>query len=77
MGVNFQGVDSKIHYGAPCTLDDNFQESGRGGRSGASAKSTIYWSKCDCPVRKELMTRQHHEAIAVRSYLENTTCYRQ
>ena len=42
MGVNFQGVDTIIHYGAPCTLDDYFQESGRGGRSGASAKSTIY-----------------------------------
>ena len=29
MGVNFQGIDTIIHYGAPCTLDNYFQESGR------------------------------------------------
>ena len=30
MGVNLQNVNKIIHYGAPQSLDDFFQESGRG-----------------------------------------------
>ena len=72
MEVNLHSVNSIIHYGAPRSIDDYFQESGRGGRSGGNAQSTIYWRKPDCPVRKEPSTTQHHEVIAVRRYLEST-----
>lgn len=34
MGVDFHTVNSAIHYGAPCSIDDYFQESGRARRSG-------------------------------------------
>ena len=34
MGVNFVGLRATIHYGAPRSLDDYFQESGRAGRAG-------------------------------------------
>ena len=34
MGVDFKGLDCTIHYGAPRSLDDYFQESGRAGREG-------------------------------------------
>ena len=53
MGVNLKGVNFVVHYGAPRSIDDYFQESGRGGRSGDDAKSVIYWSLADCPLRKE------------------------
>ena len=33
MGVNFVGLRATIHYGAPRSLDDYFQESGRTGRA--------------------------------------------
>ena len=56
MGINLQGVNTIIHYGAPRSIEDYFQESGRGGRSGESACSTIYWKPMDCPVRKEPKT---------------------
>lgn len=76
MGIDLQNVNHIIHYGAPRSIEDYFQESGRGGRSGDNAQSTIYWSKPDCPVRKEPTTIQHQEVIAVRRYLENTSSCR-
>ena len=75
MGVNLQ-VNTIINYGAPKSLDDYFQESGRGGRSGDDAVSTIYWKPVDCRVSKKPVTPRDHELIAVRRYLENTTLCR-
>ena len=45
MGVNMKKVDNVIHYGAPRSLEDYFQESGRGGRNGDNAVSVVYWKK--------------------------------
>ena len=73
MGINLQDINDVIHYGALSSLEDYFQESGRGGRSGAEAMSTVYWRPVDCPVRKEPNTLRDHELINVRKYLENTT----
>ena len=78
MGVYLQGVNTIIHYGAPCSIEEYFQESGRGGRSGENASSIIYWKPSDCPVRREPTTPQHEELITVRRYIENTSfCRRQ
>ena len=41
MGVNLVGINRVVHYGAPASIDDYFQESGRAGRSGEVAKSTV------------------------------------
>ena len=70
MGVD---VNSIIHYGA---LEDYFQESGRGGRSGGDAVSTIFWKLVDCPVKKQPTTIRDHKLITVRRYLENVTLCR-
>ena len=53
MGINLKDVNTIIHYGAPKSVEDYFQESGRGGGSGGEAVSTIYWKASDCPIRKE------------------------
>ena len=34
MGVNLKDVNIIYHYGAPQSIDDYFQDSGQGGRSG-------------------------------------------
>lgn len=73
MGVNLKDINTIIHYGAPHSLDDYFQESGRGGRTGSDASSTIYWKLADAPVKKLLITIRDQEISEVRSYLENTT----
>ena len=73
MGVNLEDVNTVIHYGAPQSIDDYFQESGRGGRGGKEAISIIYWKPADCPRKEKLQTTQDSEILAVREYLENVT----
>ena len=76
MGIDLRDVNTVVHYGAPHSLEDYFQESGRGGRSGGDAVSKVYWKPIDCPVRKEPATLRDHELIAVRRYVENVTVCR-
>ena len=71
MGVNFVGLNRVIHYGAPSSIEDYFQECGRAGRSGDPAKSTIYWKPSDAPRRKNVSDPRNAELCAVRNYLEN------
>ena len=71
MGIDLQDVNTVIHYGAPRSLEDYFQESGRGGRSGCSACSIVYWKPRDCPVKVKPSSTRDQEVIDVRQYLEN------
>ena len=71
MGVNFSALTSTIHYGAPRSLDDYFQESGRAGRGGEQSTSTIYWAPLDVPIRQDLSDPRNAEVAVVRRYLEN------
>ena len=52
IGVDFVELNTIIHYGAPRSLDDYFQESGRAGCSGDFATSTVYWRPIDAPLRR-------------------------
>ena len=54
MGVNFAALNAIYLYGAPRSIDDFFQESGRAGRSGAQAKSVVYWKPSDAPLKRVL-----------------------
>lgn len=78
MGVNFVGLYSTIHYGAPRSIEDYFQESGRAGRDGRNAMSTIYWTPKDAPQRSTApQNRQERELLSVRRYIEDdSTCRR-
>ena len=71
-GVNFVGLGTIIHYGAPRCIDDYFQESGRAGRGGEQSTSTIYWAPPDAPLRKDQSDPRNAEVAAVRRYLEHT-----
>ena len=77
MDVHLAALRTVIHYGAPRSLDNYFQECGRAGRSGEQAFSVIYW--CPRDARRFEDTRDHHrrEEALVREYLENVnTCRR-
>lgn len=77
MGVNLVGVNIIVHFGAPSSIDDYAQGSGRGGRSGEKAQSIIFWTPCDCSLKENLKTVKDCETAAVRTYLENkTVCHR-
>ena len=75
MGVNLRDVNTIIHYGAPQSIEDYFQESGsgRGGRSGQVARSTINWRPSECPLRQKMSSTRDHEVAGVRQYVENGT----
>ena len=49
MGIDLHGViDTIIHYGAPSSIEDYFQASGRRGQCGDSAYSIVYRTPKDC-----------------------------
>ena len=78
MGIDLMDVNTIIHYGAPQRIEDYFQESGRGGRSGSNARSIMYWKPSDCPLRKELISTRDKEVATVQYYLQNdSSCRRQ
>ena len=53
MGVHMVGLNNIIHYGAPRSIGDYFQESGRANRSGEQATSVIFWGPSDAPLRAQ------------------------
>ena len=71
MGVHLVDVYQVIHYGAPSSIDDYFQESGRSGRSGDQAKSIVLWKPADAPLKQDLANPRNADFAAVRRYLEN------
>ena len=74
--MNIKDVNLIIHYGAPHSIDDYFQESRRGRRSGDHAHSIVFWKPIDCPVKIEPTCLRDQEHADVRKYLENTTTCR-
>jgi superfamily II DNA helicase RecQ len=73
MGFNFAGLNYIIHYGAPRSIEDYIQECGRAGRSCEPAKSVIYWTPVEAPLRKKLVNPCDAEIAAVRRYLKNVS----
>ncbi len=78
MGVNFVGLYATIHYGAPQSLGDYFQESRRAGRDGRDCTSVIYWMPRDAPQFSAVpKDHQQRESLAVQRYVDNeSTCRR-
>ena len=60
-----------VHYSAPSSIEDYFQESGHAGRSGDQAKSVIFWKPRDAPMKQDLSNPRNAEVAAVRRYLDN------
>lgn len=48
------------------------QASGRGGRTGESAHSIVYWAPKDCPLRQDPGTVHERELNEMRQYLQNS-----
>jgi hypothetical protein len=63
IGVDVHDIRRIIHIGVPRTIEEYFQEAGRGGRDGLPASSTIYYNSYDLassrnisPHMRELVT---------------------
>ena len=61
MGVNFVGLRTTIHYGAPRSLDDYFHESGQAGRAGEPSTSKIFWKPVDAPLVKSINSTRRRD----------------
>lgn len=72
MGVNMVGVNTTLHYGAPASLEDYSQESGRGGLTGEQAKSVVIWKPADAPLCQDQSIPANAEFAFVRHFLENS-----
>ena len=48
MGINFAALNTTMHYGAPSTIEDYFQESGCVGRSGEQGISIVFLEAIRC-----------------------------
>ncbi len=72
MGVDFKNLDFIIHYGAPRSLEDYFQESGRAGRDNQQSLARVYWRPVEAPVRADQTIPRNFQWRTVRDYLENT-----
>ena len=44
VGIDVPTVERVIHIGVPYTMEEFFQETGRAGRNGSQAISTVYFN---------------------------------
>lgn len=54
MGVNMVGVNTIWHCGAPTSIEEYMQETGRAGQTGELAKLFVFWKPVDAPLLQDL-----------------------
>lgn len=71
VGIDVPTVERVIHIGVPYTMEEFFQETGRAGRNGSQAISTVYFNSYDISKGKRAL-----EAI-MRQYVTANSCRRE
>jgi len=69
LGVDCPDISRVIHWGAPNTLEDLVQESGRGGRDGRSSQAILYYKVVGRKVRKSIRAYGENRLVCRRTLL--------
>jgi ATP-dependent DNA helicase RecQ len=86
LGINKAAVRAVIHLSLPKSIEQYYQEAGRGGRDGLPADCVLLWQKKDAglhayfigqindPEEKERAWQRYHE---IRGFVESNSCRHQ
>jgi len=59
LGIDKPNVRRVIHYNLPGSLENYYQEAGRGGRDGAMATCTLFYSQADVRIQRFLLDQAY------------------
>ena len=71
VGIDVSTVERVIHIGVPYTMEEFFQETGRAGRNGKQANSTLYFNSYDISQGKKALQP------SMRQYCTTQSCRRE
>lgn len=71
IGLDIKDIRQVIHIGLPYSMEEYFQEAGRAGRDGLSAKAHVYYNSYDVSMGKKQLTQ------VMRDYVTKSKCKRE
>lgn len=72
MGVSKSNVRAVIHNSLPASMEDYYQQTGRGGRDGLPCKCVLFFNATDqiCHIQ-HIFTKWNKNSVALSARLEN------
>lgn len=76
LGIDYPHVRLIVHFGMPYSRAQYWQEIGRAGRDGASARAELIWSLSDFSKRRVMTREEYEETMALVDMWQGKGCRR-